>query len=95
MILVDDGLATGSTMRAAILAVRRRRPARLVVAVPVGADETCAALRGLADEVVCVVVPEPLVAIGPWYADFSQTTDAEVSALLAEHHSAGANPEQA
>jgi predicted phosphoribosyltransferase len=82
VILVDDGLATGSTMRAAILAVRRLKPARVVVAVPVGARETCAALRDVADDVVCVLTPEPFRAVGLWYEDFSQTSDEEVRELL-------------
>lgn len=83
VILVDDGLATGSTMRAAVLAVRRLQPARVVVAVPVGARETCDALRETADEVVCALFPEPFSAVGLWYEDFSQTTDEEVRRLLA------------
>jgi predicted phosphoribosyltransferase len=83
VILVDDGLATGSTMRAAALAVRRLHPARVVVAVPVGARETCEAVREVADEVVCAFTPEPFSAVGLWYGDFSQTTDAEVQQLLA------------
>jgi predicted phosphoribosyltransferase len=82
VILVDDGLATGSTMRAAVLAIRKLRPARVVVAVPVGARETCAALREVADEVVCAYTPEPFSAVGLWYVDFSQTTDEEVRHLL-------------
>jgi predicted phosphoribosyltransferase len=82
VILVDDGLATGSTMRAAVLAVRRLRPARVIVAVPVGARETCAALREVADDVACVLTPEPFSAVGLWYIDFSQTTDEEVRQLL-------------
>jgi predicted phosphoribosyltransferase len=82
VVLVDDGLATGSTMRAAVLAIRRLRPARVIVAVPVGARETCEALRDVADEVVCALVPEPFSAVGPWYIDFSQTTDEEVRQLL-------------
>ena len=82
VILVDDGLATGSTMRAAVLAVRRLRPARVVVAVPVGARETCEALRDTADEVVCAVMPESFSTVGRWYRDFSQTTDDEVRQLL-------------
>jgi predicted phosphoribosyltransferase len=85
VILVDDGLATGSTMRAAVLAVRRLRPARVVVAVPVGAWQTCEALRDTADEVVCALTPEPFSAVGLWYRDFSQTTDEEVRQLLAGH----------
>ena len=82
VILVDDGLATGATMRAAVEALRARHPVRLVVAVPVGAPETCSALELLADEVTCAVTPEPFYAVGLWYADFDQTTDAEVRALL-------------
>jgi predicted phosphoribosyltransferase len=83
VILVDDGLATGSTMRAAVLAVRRLHPARVVVAVPVGARQTCQELREVADDVICPFTPEPFSAVGLWYADFSQTTDAEVRHLLA------------
>jgi predicted phosphoribosyltransferase len=83
VVLVDDGLATGSTMRAAVLAVRRLRPSRVVVAVPVGASQTCRALREVADDVVCPFTPEPFTAVGLWYADFSQTSDEEVRQLLA------------
>jgi putative phosphoribosyl transferase len=82
VILVDDGFATGSTMRAAVLAVKGLRPARVVVAVPVGAPETCEALRAIADEVVCPLAPDPFSAVGLWYVDFSQTTDDEVRQLL-------------
>jgi len=82
VILVDDGLATGSTMRAAVAALRRQRPARIVVAVPVGAPATCAELKAKADDVVCVHRPEPLYAVGLWYRDFRQTTDTEVHELL-------------
>ena len=90
VILVDDGLATGSTMRAAVQAVRKLAPARIVVAVPVGAGETCARLREVADEVVCVEEPEPFFAVGNWYEDFDQTTDEEVRELLEEHVNATA-----
>lgn len=83
VILVDDGLATGATMRAAVAAVRGQDPARLVVAVPVGAPSVCALLRAEADEVVCAAMPEPFYAVGQWYEDFSETTDDEVRALLA------------
>jgi putative phosphoribosyl transferase len=83
VILVDDGLATGSTMLAAVEAVEAQRPGRLVVAVPVAARDTCELLAAEADEVVCVLTPEPFVAVGIWYADFSQTTDEEVRELLA------------
>ena len=83
VILVDDGLATGSTMRAAILALRQQQPASIVVAVPVAAKQTCEELRAVADEVVCAVTPDPFYAVGLWYEDFSQTTDEEVRELLA------------
>jgi predicted phosphoribosyltransferase len=82
VILVDDGLATGSTMRAAVAALRQQHPAQIVVAVPVGAVETCADLRGVANDVVCARMPEPFYAVGLWYEDFSQTTDEEVRELL-------------
>jgi putative phosphoribosyl transferase len=82
VILVDDGLATGSTMRAAALAVRRMDPARVVVAVPVAAEETCDGFRDVVDDVVCGVTPNPFRAVGLWYEDFSQTTDEEVRELL-------------
>lgn len=82
VILVDDGLATGSTMRAAVEGLRPRRPDRIVVAAPVAAHETCEALRHVADEVVCALTPEPFYAVGAWYEDFSQTTDEEVHDLL-------------
>ena len=82
VILVDDGLATGSTMRAAVAALRQMQPACIIVAVPVGAPETCAELQDEADEVVCARAPEPFYAVGVWYGDFSQTTDEEVRDLL-------------
>ena len=82
VILVDDGLATGSTMRAAVAALRRQGPARVVVAVPVGAAEACEDFRCEADEAVCARTPEPFHAVGLWYDDFSQTTDVEVRELL-------------
>ena len=82
VILVDDGLATGSTMRAAVAALRLLHPAWIVVAVPVGAADTCATLAEEADEVVCVSMPEPFYAVGSWYEDFGQTSDEEVRALL-------------
>ena len=85
VILVDDGLATGSTMRAAVQAVRAHHPARVVVAVPVGAPTTCEEFADITDETVCARTPEPLSAVGLWYRDFSQTTDEEVRALLQEH----------
>lgn len=82
VILVDDGLATGATMRAAAEALRRLGPSRLVVAVPVAAPETCEEFRGEVDEIVCGRTPEPFQAVGLWYEDFSQTTDEEVQDLL-------------
>ena len=82
VILVDDGLATGSTMRAAVAALKQQHPARVAVAVPVASPETCQDLRREADEVVCLVTPEPFYSVGLWYQDFSQTTDEEVRALL-------------
>jgi erythromycin esterase-like protein/predicted phosphoribosyltransferase len=82
VILVDDGLATGSTMMAAIQAVREDDPGRVVVAVPVADPDVCASLRAVADEVVCLITPQPLGAVGVWYEDFSQTTDDEVRELL-------------
>lgn len=85
VILVDDGLATGSTMRAAVQAVRRQSPARVIVAAPVGAPSTCAEFRSLADEVVCARTPEPFSAVGLWYQDFTQTSDDEVQSLLRTH----------
>ena len=85
VILIDDGLATGSTMMAAVKAVRQRHPAKVIVAVPVGARDTCEALAAVADEVVCVRMPEPFSAVGQWYLDFDQTTDEEVRQLLRAH----------
>src|SRR4051812_26520886 len=82
VILVDDGLATGSTMLAALHAVRADDPARVVVAVPVADPDVCAELRSVADEVVCLETPKPLRAVGIWYEDFSQTADGEVRDLL-------------
>jgi putative phosphoribosyl transferase len=88
VILVDDGLATGSTMRAAVAALKAQNPERLVVAVPVAATETCEALRREVDEVVCALAPEPFFAVGNWYQDFSQISDHEVRELL--RHASGA-----
>jgi predicted phosphoribosyltransferase len=82
VLLIDDGLATGATMRAAVQALRARDAGHVVVAVPVGAPETCEMLRREADGVVCAVEPEPFLAVGYWYEDFGQTTDEEVQALL-------------
>jgi putative phosphoribosyl transferase len=82
VILVDDGIATGSTMRAGVVALRRLQPARVVIAVPVAPRATCMMLRKVADEVVCVIEAEDFFAIGEWYEDFSQLSDDEVRSLL-------------
>ena len=82
VILVDDGLATGATMRAAVAALRRQHPARIVVAVPTASPDTREALKAEADDVVCATTPEPFFAVGHWYEDFRQTTDDEVRDLL-------------
>ena len=82
IIVVDDGLATGSSMRAAVRALRRRNPARLVVAVPTAPAEACQQLRESADEVVCVVTPDPFYAVGGSYVDFGQITDDEVKEVI-------------
>jgi len=83
VLLVDDGLATGSSMTAAILALRGVAPARIVAAAPVAPPDTCERLREIADTVVCVLTPDPFEAVGRWYRDFDQTTDEEVRELLA------------
>jgi putative phosphoribosyl transferase len=87
VIIVDDGLATGSTMRAAVQSLRAMEPKRVIVAVPVGAAQTCEEFRDIVDEMVCLRTPEPFEAVGLWYDDFTQTTDAEVHALLSQIHS--------
>jgi predicted phosphoribosyltransferase len=92
VIVVDDGLATGATMRAAVAAVRKLGPERLIVAVPVGAAETCEQLEGEADEVVCAETPAPFHAVGLWYRDFPQSTDDEVKQLLERARREHAHP---
>jgi predicted phosphoribosyltransferase len=82
ILVVDDGLATGSSMRAAVAALRQRDPARIIIAVPVGSAATCRDLGKEADEVVCLVTPEPFWAVGQWYEDFYPTTDEQVQQLL-------------
>jgi predicted phosphoribosyltransferase len=82
VILVDDGLATGATMQAAVKALRQQQARRIVVAVPVAAPETCEQLREQVDDILCAATPEPFYAVGVWYQDFSQTTDEEVRDLL-------------
>jgi len=89
VILIDDGLATGSTMRAAAAALRKQNPSRIVVAVPVAPAETCEEFRKEVDEVVCAATPEPFQGVGLWYDNFSQTSDEEVRQLLNR-----ANPER-
>lgn len=86
VILVDDGLATGSTMRAAVAAIHKQKPLKIVVVAPVAAQTTCQAIEGMTDEVVCEcgTTPEPFYAVGLWYEDFAQTTDEEVRELLAK-----------
>jgi putative phosphoribosyl transferase len=82
VILVDDGLATGSTMYAAVLALKQHHPAKLVVAVPIAAQTRCSAFEQYVDAVICPITPEPFHAVGAWYRDFAQTTDDEVRELL-------------
>jgi len=84
VILVDDGLATGTSMRAAIQALRKQNPQRIIVAVPVGASDTCAALRSEVDDLICAATPEDFVAVGVWYDDFAPTSDEQVQTLLDE-----------
>ena len=92
MVLVDDGLATGSTMKAAVEAVRAHGPARIIVAVPVGSRDTCREFADVADEIVCARAPEYFAAVGQWYRDFSQTTDNEVRDLLHDAPALAARP---
>lgn len=84
ILLVDDGLATGTSMRAAIQAIKKQKPRRLVVAVPVGAADTCAALRNEVDDLVCAATPDDFFAVGVWYEDFAPTSDEQVQTLLDE-----------
>jgi putative phosphoribosyl transferase len=82
VILIDDGLATGATMSAAVSAVKTRNPTKIVIAVPTGAPDTCRSFEGKVDEIICVATPEPFYGVGAWYEDFSQTTDEEVCEFL-------------
>ncbi len=84
VILIDDGLATGASMRAAVIGVRAKAPSRIVIAVPAAAPELCNAFKFEVDEIVCGMTPEPFYGLSRWYEDFSQTTDAEVRMFLAE-----------
>jgi putative phosphoribosyl transferase len=88
VILVDDGLATGATMRAAVQALRAQKPIRIIVAVPAAAPEACEELGEEADDIICAITPDPFFSVGSWYEDFSQTTDDEVSKLLNIAHEA-------
>jgi putative phosphoribosyl transferase len=88
VILIDDGLATGSTMRAAVRAVRALGPRRLVIAVPLAAPTTCAELADEVDEMICLRTPDPFDAVGRWYRDFAQTSDDEVQRLLRQAEAA-------
>ena len=92
VILVDDGVATGASMEAAVAAMRQLRPAAVVVAFPVGAIESCARLRRVADAVVCIETPEPFQAVGLWYRHFDQTTDHEVIELLRQSSASPGSP---
>ncbi|MBK8026961.1 MAG: phosphoribosyltransferase [Chloroflexi bacterium] len=83
ILLIDDGLATGATMRAAVLAIQQKEPARLVVGVPIASSESCDAFRDEVDQVICAVTPEPFHAVGLWYRNFEQVSDEEVQDLLA------------
>jgi predicted phosphoribosyltransferase len=94
VLLVDDGLATGASMRAAVEALRKLGPARLVVAVPAAAAETCAVLRSLVDAVICAITPQPFDGVGRWYEDFAPVSDAEVRQLLAQAAAEGAQAEK-
>lgn len=97
VIVVDDGLATGTTMRSAVAALKEMRPARIIVAVPVAASGACAAVRQAGAGCVCIATPEPFYGVGLWYEDFAQTSDAEVLELLrraAERTHAAASPDK-
>jgi predicted phosphoribosyltransferase len=84
VIVVDDGLATGASMRAAVAALYQQQPARLTIGVPVAASQSCTEFASLVDDVVCVFTPDPFAAVGHWYRDFSETSDEEVRILLAQ-----------
>lgn len=94
VILVDDGLATGATMRAALIALRQEQPRRLVAAVPIAPEATCRALGSVADEAICLETPEPFYGVGLWYDDFAPTSDDEVRELLRQSAERGATPPQ-
>jgi putative phosphoribosyl transferase len=94
VILIDDGLATGASMQAAIAALRQQKPSEIVVAIPVAPPNTVASLRQQADAVVCLAMPEPFFGVGMWYADFAQVTDAEVRELLGAIWQSSPKPER-
>ena len=94
VIVVDDGMATGATMRAAVRSARKALPARIIVAVPVGSRESCEEMRGDADELVCLHQPEPFIAVGLYYGRFDPTEDAEVRQLLREAYARRPEPEK-
>ncbi len=85
VIVVDDGIATGATMRAAVAALRQHKPKQIIVAAPTSAPDTFKQLQGEVDEVICLATPEPYIAVGVWYEHFPQTSDEEVKSLLAQH----------
>ena len=89
VILVDDGIATGSTLRAAVRALRQHAPAKIIVAAPVASADAAARLRGETDDFIALAVPDDFRAVGEWYRDFSQTSDEEVARCLASHHGSG------
>lgn len=93
VILVDDGLATGATMRAAVVALRRQGPQKIIVAVPTASPDTCAEFRAKVDEIICGITPSPFNAVGLWYDDFSQTSDEEVKHLLKKSYKVNASTE--
>jgi putative phosphoribosyl transferase len=87
VILVDDGLATGATMRAAVRALRQQQPARIIIGVPAASPQTCDEFRNQVDDIVCAITPDPFYSVGMWYRNFSQVSDDEVRALLAQGQS--------
>ena len=86
VILIDDGLATGATMKAAVLAIKEHRPRKVIIAVPVSAPETCKEMEADVDTIICAETPQPFFGVGMWYRDFQQTTDEEVRRLLKANH---------
>jgi putative phosphoribosyl transferase len=93
VILVDDGLATGATMHAAVVALRKHGPQKIIVAVPLASPDTCVEFRAKVDEIICGITPSPFNAVGMWYDDFSQTSDEEVQRLLKKSYQANVSTE--